>query len=147
MMIGMENDLREIKERLPETTPGEWSAYIAANSDLWVVDNGIRDGLLICSNLGPDYNPHSGPNARFIAAAKSDVPALIAKVEELRAILAVALDDPLTSYEDAFGDTHTSCQFCASTTVDLFKPSLHKPDCPVLNRDRLLGRVGVEATG
>ncbi|HYF46708.1 MAG TPA: hypothetical protein VD926_10900 [Acidimicrobiales bacterium] len=64
------------------------------------------------------------------------------QLDELRAILQPLLDKPFRTITD-YGDTLRAddemgeCLFCGQD--DWTNP--HKPDCPVLNRDRLLGRA------
>jgi hypothetical protein len=75
--------LAAIRARVEQATPGPWHAYIGVNTGLWVVDQVL--GPIVCSNLGPDRNRYSGPNADFIASAREDVPDLLAEVERLTA--------------------------------------------------------------
>lgn len=107
-----------------------------ANADLaeikWKIDEAI-------GATGPE-NPWAS-----ITLTAEEAGALIAKVEELRAVLGPLLDDP---YE---GDTGTLyCRFCEATlggSGDLaYSPRdehrfVHEPNCPVLRADELLGRA------
>lgn len=109
--------------------------------------------------------PYEGqhPDANFIAHAATDVPALISEVraawaerdaayesaqwnstqkndviierDELRAILAPLLADPIGSNE--YG---VYCDFC-HVESDTSAVLVHAPDCPVLRRDALLGQA------
>jgi hypothetical protein len=95
-------------------------------ADLDVIEARYRRGYL-----------SSNPEIAF--APMADLPALMDEVrrlqaerDELRAVLAPLLDDPWREAEDGFYD----CTFCRPNgrTYD------HKPGCPVLACDRLLGR-------
>lgn len=55
--------------------------------------------------------------------------------DELRAILAPLLDGPEVEI-GAYGGGTITCVFCDAATVHG-----HKPGCPVLRKDQLLGRV------
>lgn len=60
---------------------------------------------------------------------------LVKERNELRWILEPLLDEPFTfDYECEFGCPHMRCLFCEAAEPN------HDSDCPVLHRDRLLGR-------
>lgn len=63
---------------------------------------------------------------------------LLGRIEALRAVLAPLLDEPA----ERWNDEHKAmeCLFCHGTNVG--EPEdYHKPNCPVLRRDELLGRT------
>ena len=79
----MSLDLDPIKAREAAATPGPWK----------VVDPGYRvavdDGTgFLVANTFMAPSSRDLPDARFIAHARTDVPALLAEVERLRAELA-----------------------------------------------------------
>lgn len=69
-------DLDAIEARAAAATPGPW-----ATSSEWSVRTGARDDELVAC---VQYKDH-GRDAEFIAAARSDVPALVAELRALRA--------------------------------------------------------------
>ena len=74
-----DEQLQAIKARANAATPGPWECH---NDDFVVV---LHDGVWHTISI-----PDTSPNAAFIAAARADVPALVAEVERLRAQLAAA---------------------------------------------------------
>ena len=78
-MTAVELDLDAIEARFEHVTDGPWTTG--------------EDGLVWPPHTG---DPVSGsiwlPDARFIAAARTDVPALVAEVRRLRAELQLATD-------------------------------------------------------
>ena len=98
-------DLEAIEARVNAATPGPWKADIGKIEDWDIVvwgpikeDPDDKPRPEFISNIGAD-RPSPGDticfdgeanNARFIAAAREDVPALIAKVKELEAKLKLA---------------------------------------------------------
>lgn len=97
--------LAAVRERAAKAMPGPWRAYIAANTDQWMIDNwgprwGNYLGSIVTSSLGPDRNEYARPNAEFIAEARADVPWLLAEhdrlvreVERLRSALQAVVDE------------------------------------------------------
>lgn len=85
-------DLDAIRERLADASDGPWRRYETMQADVYVIGPGglLGDDLV----AGPTYNIR---NADFIAAARDDVPALLAEVERLRAALSRA-EDTVTVY-------------------------------------------------
>lgn len=69
-------DLDAIEARANSATPGPW-----ATSSEWSVRTGARDDELVAC---VQYKDH-GRDAAFIAAARTDVPALVAELRALRA--------------------------------------------------------------
>jgi len=65
---------------------------------------------------------------------RTDLAAAVHQRDALRAILAPLLEDPRTS-----DDANAWCIFCDETAF-LGHDLVHHVDCPVLVRDRLLGR-------
>jgi hypothetical protein len=93
-MTGHDLDLDAIKRRTEAATPGPWqelatdwndngfmvSGYVARLRDDGRVDDITGDGLPLA-------------DAEFIAHARTDIPALVAEIESLRAKLAAAEQD------------------------------------------------------
>lgn len=93
-----EAELAAIEERANAATPGPWVAEPARGK--W------SDGETHCAGIhvageswneivttdGGVYGPN-WPDAQFIAAARSDIPALVAEVKRLRAELAELRED------------------------------------------------------
>ena len=96
-----DEQLQAIKARANAATPGPWECH---NDDFVVV---LHDGVWHTISI-----PDTSPNAAFIAAARADVPALVAEVERLRAELAAVpvaeigrmVDDSLTTRDIAVID-------------------------------------------
>jgi hypothetical protein len=87
-------DLDPIKAREAAATPGPWAiANVApawaSGRDEWNVVPGVIDQCT-SAGCGPIVEP---ADADFIAHARTDVPALLAEVERLRAELAARADD------------------------------------------------------
>lgn len=96
-----EDELAAIEARLAAATMGPWEPAIMGevyatapdergvhcpNSDIaFIKEDGTWHSLLICRGMD---GPTRVANAEFIAAARSDVPALVAEVRRLRAELA-----------------------------------------------------------
>lgn len=86
-------DLEPIKARLAAATPGPWEPNIyserppivvAMTSHLPMVGrNGFRE--VICEHQSIHYDSQVEANARLIANAPTDLAALVAEVERLRA--------------------------------------------------------------
>jgi hypothetical protein len=70
-------DLDAIEARAAAATPGPWTT-----SSEWSVRTGARDDELVAC---VQYKDH-GRDAAFIAAARTDVPALVAECRALRAV-------------------------------------------------------------
>ena len=102
-------DIDAIRARCNAATPGRWQK---ANDHIVDV-HGPDGGALICDceDLGSyEYSlseRDAEANAEFIAAARSDVPALLAEVERLRARVA--------ELEDEAHPEAGVCADCAST--------------------------------
>ena len=77
------------------------------------------------------YQPH----VRKIRRSLDDIPVLVDKVTELRAVLAPLLDRPFIAGQD--GD---ACVWCLGLDDGLGDAN-HEPDCPVLRKNELLGRA------
>lgn len=73
-------DLEPIKARLAAATPGPWESDIYPGSENWVYVGGVR-GPGPSLELGAD----SSGDAEFITNAPTDIAALVAEVERLRA--------------------------------------------------------------
>lgn len=88
-------DLKAIKARLAAATPGPWrSAWDDGDPNADVTIRSLAPGLDECASYVIVASWYDGPitlcleaDAAFIAAAPSDVAALVAEVERLRALL------------------------------------------------------------
>lgn len=76
-------DLAPIKTRLAAATPGPWSAYSATCCPDMGGVRGPR-GSVCAHQVGRYGHPMTMEDAEFVAAARSDVKALVAEVERLR---------------------------------------------------------------
>jgi hypothetical protein len=88
-----DDELAAIKQRAEKATPGPWFAHgatvspdPASDHHGWPPDPqclaALNDGEYVA-------NPNAGADAEFIAAARGDVPALLAEIERLRVALRV----------------------------------------------------------
>ena len=77
-------DLAAIEQRVNVATPGPWEqAWHAQRKPICLITNGTKFGIY--GNAPCDYQHDDDANGEFIAAARSDIPALIARVRELEA--------------------------------------------------------------
>jgi hypothetical protein len=98
-------DLDAIEARCEAASPGPWTAKLGRTTD-WIADGrcgGISDanGEEIITTDSGVYGPEEA-DAAFIAAARTDVPALLAEVRRLRAVVdafATAAEDEVTRFE------------------------------------------------
>lgn len=86
-----DEQLAEIEARANAATAGPWGIERDPISGMWTVfDTDTKCGIIDKENSGcasdpcPDDVGFSRENAAFIAAAKSDIPALIAEVRRLK---------------------------------------------------------------
>ncbi len=89
-------DLKAIKARAEAATPGPWVSELEDDSDgspfghRWTYIRGVSqpgpDGQVIF-RYDDDYGTDQRSDSEFIAHARTDVPALVAAVERLRAEL------------------------------------------------------------
>lgn len=79
-------ELEAIKRRAERASPGPWCVGMQ-NGRRWIGEYSDRDGCI--GRRGNYYgeNRLDEAAAEFIAAARSDVPALVAEVEKLRGLL------------------------------------------------------------
>ena len=88
-------DLAAIKARLAAATPGPWSAYSAmCCPDMGGVQG--PKGSVCTAQVGRYGHPMTLEDAEFIAAARTDIEALVAEVERLRFRFSLAKAKPLT---------------------------------------------------
>ena len=80
-----EEELNTIEERANAASPGPWSAYADQNEPAWQVI-GSRYGPIDVARI-PPWITHVEPNAKFISAARTDVPRLVAEIRRQRAVL------------------------------------------------------------
>lgn len=90
-MIPTESDLEAIEARCAAASPGPWTSFVEGR-DHMSGDDFIRVGEsddepdMYVSRAGAgSVRPASAADLDFIAAARQDVPALIAEVRRLRA--------------------------------------------------------------
>lgn len=90
--------LREIRQRLEKATEGPWGCFdYGSYTGYWNVDCNLPDALPVAM-LGKSHSGYGKPgeseaNARFIAAARQDIPDLLAALAESDALLARACHD------------------------------------------------------
>lgn len=85
-----DEELAAIEERADAATPGPWRiSRLRDGSDL-VMSDGAPAGVVADCRDERGFN--GDPDATFIAAARSDVPALLAEVRRLRASIAAFSD-------------------------------------------------------
>ena len=89
-------DLDAIEARAEAATPGPWTARL---SDMWEINAGSDLVSVVESCWLPDdceAGQHGGipdvDDARFIAHARTDVPALVAELRAAREVVEAALD-------------------------------------------------------
>ncbi|WP_312146923.1 hypothetical protein [Brevundimonas sp.] len=79
-----EDDLRQIEARVDAATPGPWTSWIEGRDHTagssFIETRGDDIELVGCSAADQD----------FIAAARSDIPALIAEIRRLRKLMGAA---------------------------------------------------------
>jgi hypothetical protein len=96
-----EEELAAIKQRAERATPGPWfvAEELAGRADITTDPSGQWPGFRsphVCVTDGPEGDRACRVNdAEFIAAAREDVPALVAEIERLRALLL-----EVANYED-----------------------------------------------
>ena len=87
-MTAIETRLAEIRARAEAATDGpwEWAARTTVDGDKWAVFHGESTSALAMNNDG------WAPDAEFIAASRTDLPALLAAVEAVRELLPSLLE-------------------------------------------------------
>ena len=105
-MTAIESRLAEIRARAEAATDGpwEWAAHTTVDGDKWSVFHGESTSALAMNNDG------WAPDAEFIAASRTDLPALLAAVEAV-----MALHKRLTFPDDGIGEP-TACGHCDNET-------------------------------
>ena len=151
----MNDDIAHIKELAAQATPGEWvvsdgqrSVDIGVGrlkyegSRMWETEVEQAAGYDLATFTPPLVSrAYSGEpnmayrNAAFIAAARTAVPDLIAKLEVVREVLRPLLDRPIVR-----------CRFCeVEAEYKLFAEQgcecEHAADCPVRHKAELLGET------
>ena len=86
MAEGMtDQELRGIRERADRATPGPWRLGYGCRTEVFQADEKRHeDGRTHVTYCGLDTNARHAADAVFIAAARTDVPSLVAEVERLR---------------------------------------------------------------
>lgn len=81
-----EKYLEEIEQRAAKATPGPWRMdAIPPKDGMCLVTHGPKGSWIGHIGIGCGEHPRHRLNAEFIAAAREDVPALVAEVRRLRA--------------------------------------------------------------
>ena len=103
----MSSRLDEIKARAEAATKGPWSDSAGDGYGPFLAINSAGATVARC-----DYGPYEGSrDAEFVAHARSDVPALVAAVEEVLELHKPAIWPPSSfSFDDP---TATRCKGCA----------------------------------
>jgi len=78
--------LLAIRKRADAATPGPWTTRYGQRQLTVERESGKGLPLAICADwdLAPGYTPSPHSDAEFMAAARSDIPALLDEVERLR---------------------------------------------------------------
>ena len=79
-------DLKAIKAREEAATEGPWQSLLRSVKS--VREDRRREAIIASSGLSDGHRKEAEANMEFIAHARTDVPALIAEVERLRAEIA-----------------------------------------------------------
>jgi hypothetical protein len=83
-------NLAEIRGRCEAATAGPWKVNWEEDDNSLEVNIDNKEGTIIgglCMQFYPDYSPPSENDAAFIAAARTDIPALLEYIGELEAAL------------------------------------------------------------
>ena len=91
-MSAAELDLDAIEARANAATAGPWHPHTTYPHTVWQGDMYGEDPGMISTTLAQEIVA----DAKFIAAARTDVPALVAEVRRLRAVL--ANHDPMPGF-------------------------------------------------
>lgn len=86
------SDLDAIRAREREATAGKWTARKVDLNAPWFVEAGYTeddDGRLVAEVFG-NFEHEREADATFLASARTDIPALLAEVDRLRAALEAA---------------------------------------------------------
>lgn len=125
-----EAQIKAIEARESAATPGPWDDFSTCN---------ICDELHLKRNAAK-RNEHNGHHATeedfvFIAAARTDVPALVVEVRRLRRLIYDAA--PLTTTGPSGSrprDLHSPCPWCNRYPCET-APGGHAADCPAFTPD------------
>ena len=125
--------LAAIKARLANLSPGPWSileehpsALVDGNGDWLITGDGQGFGL-VCSDF----------DAAFIAAARTDIPRLLAAVEAMRAIVETVAGYAWETVECSPDVDHAvPCPWCRRSIWHVS----HAPDCLVVKAQPFLKR-------
>ncbi len=85
-----EEQLKEIEERAGAATPGPWVWAPSIGGGVEVLNQIRPDGTMY--EIGPWREDFEPQDAYFIAAARTDVPDLVAEVQKLHSVLTELLD-------------------------------------------------------
>lgn len=134
-------DLEAIKSRIEKASAGPWTAAV--------------DGLVWAPRLGDPVSASTEPaDAEFIAAARTDVPLLVAEVERLQRLLGADLVEvqprfsSSTAYENAMGaltDERATTKQLLDVLADVLRhfPRCDDPDLRDSTRSSLVPEVTV----
>ena len=145
----MEDRLEQIKAREQAATEGPW-----IHNQYYECIQTANDNVKLYAVARYGNGPRTDADFDFLAAARGDVPWLIEQIEELRRVLAPLIRDPLRSSPMDGGQACLFCEEAVYATMSygpkpntLYSPPIHgyerpthKPDCPALKADALLGR-------
>ena len=107
--------LAEIRARVEAATEGpwEWAAHTTVDGDKWAVFHGESTSALAMNNDG------WAPDAEFIAASRTDLPALLAAVEAVR-----ELADRLEWEADPANHLGSDLDYCRIATAQRIRTAL-----------------------
>ena len=90
--------LNAIRARADAATPGPWEAVISEAFEYrWVVTPDEQEPLETVCDVGAPASPRAKEDAEFIANARADIPALLAHIDALEALIA-ALAEGIDEY-------------------------------------------------
>lgn len=98
--------LADIEARCQAATPGPWQTDSDSCCLYGTDEPGMLGTWLMTSLGGPDGTPQDGA---FIAAARADVPDLVAEVRRLRAFIEGLMGDECTAFDNYLTGGPGSC--------------------------------------
>lgn len=116
-----ERELAEIRARAEKATKGPWRAFVL--NGVRAVMQGDDEVIKWTGFDGSDFQTGNARNCRFIAHARTDIPALLAEIDRLRELMKEA-----ATLIDAFmvhGDDTPCCE------GNRTGPDQHSPGCVV----------------
>lgn len=112
-------DTKAILARADAATPGEWVSRDEGDyGEVWRIGEKRHRVCEIASSVTDDFTEQERADMAFIAAARTDVPALCLRVEALEAALRRTLD-LAENWADGKGRSHPDHEICADARAAL----------------------------